>query len=131
ALLTLRPGFSRLWDERTRRLLRLLHCWTWANLLFWTIVPGHRPRHGLPLQPGLAGLAALVWIAWLSGRLRWPVPRVRRVADWASVPGPAYCALVEGEWRRWPSDRPARLLGRLRDEQGGPIVLIQLGTDPQ
>ncbi len=68
ALLALRPGFSRLWDERGRRLLQTLHCWTWVNLVFWSIVPGHKARHGLPLQPGLAGLAALVWVAWLTGR---------------------------------------------------------------
>lgn len=76
ALLTLRPAFARLWDERGRRLLQLFHCWAWANLLFWTLVPGHRPRHGMPLQPALAGLAALVWVAWLSGRLRWPLRRL-------------------------------------------------------
>ncbi|MHB1426971.1 MAG: ArnT family glycosyltransferase [Gemmataceae bacterium] len=77
ALGTLTPGFARLWDERGRRLLQLLHCWTWPNLLFWSVVPGHHPRHALPLQPGLAGLAALVWIAWLDGRLRWPFPSLR------------------------------------------------------
>jgi len=77
ALFTLRPGFARLWDERGRRLLSLLHCWTWPNLLFWTVVPGHHLRHSLPLQPGLAGLAALVWIAWLDGRLPWPLPAVQ------------------------------------------------------
>jgi hypothetical protein len=77
ALLTLRPSFARLWDERGRRLLQTLHCWTWVNLVFWSLVPGHKARHGLPLQPGLAGLAALVWVAWLAGRLRWPVPRLR------------------------------------------------------
>jgi 4-amino-4-deoxy-L-arabinose transferase-like glycosyltransferase len=69
--LALWRGFGRLWDERSRRLLQLLQCWTWVNLVFWSVVPGHRPRHVLPLQPGLAGLAALVWIAWLDGRLRW------------------------------------------------------------
>jgi hypothetical protein len=81
ALVTLRPSFARLWDDRGRRLLQALHCWTWVNLAFWSVVPGHRPRHALPLQPGLAGLAALVCVAWLSGRLRWPLPRVpaRRV----------------------------------------------------
>ncbi len=71
---TFSPCFAQLWDERGQRLLQLLHCWTWPNLLFWSLVPGHHLRHALPLQPGLAGLAALVWIAWLDGRLRWPVP---------------------------------------------------------
>jgi 4-amino-4-deoxy-L-arabinose transferase-like glycosyltransferase len=77
ALLTLHPSFARLWDERGWRLWQLLHCWVWPNLLFWSLVPGHRFRHGMPLQPGLAGLAAMVWIAWLSGKLRWPLPRVK------------------------------------------------------
>jgi 4-amino-4-deoxy-L-arabinose transferase-like glycosyltransferase len=86
ALLTLRPGFSELWDERGRRLLQFLHCWTWPNLLFWTIAPGHHLRHSLPLQPGLAGLSAMVWIAWLDGRLPWPLPRLR--------PGRVFLALI-------------------------------------
>ncbi len=77
ALWTLSPRFASLWDERGRRLLQLLHCWTWPNLLFWSVVPGHHLRHALPLQPGLAGLTALVWIAWLDGRLRWPLPVLR------------------------------------------------------
>jgi 4-amino-4-deoxy-L-arabinose transferase-like glycosyltransferase len=71
------PSFARLWDERTRRLLLLCQLWLWVNLLFWTLAPGHRPRHLLPAQPALAILAALVWIAWLTGRLRWPVARIR------------------------------------------------------
>jgi 4-amino-4-deoxy-L-arabinose transferase-like glycosyltransferase len=86
ALLTLSPRFARLWDERGRRLLQLFHCWTWPNLLFWSIVPGHHLRHALPLQPGLAGLAALVWLAWLDGRLRWPLKVVR--------PGRVFVALL-------------------------------------
>jgi 4-amino-4-deoxy-L-arabinose transferase-like glycosyltransferase len=77
ALLTLWPGVYRIAGERDRRLLQLLHCWTWPNLLFWTVVPGHHMRHALPLQPGLAGLAALVCIAWLDGRLHWPLPRLK------------------------------------------------------
>jgi 4-amino-4-deoxy-L-arabinose transferase-like glycosyltransferase len=85
-LWTLSPRFAWLWDERGRRLLQLLHCWTWPNLLFWSVVPGHHLRHALPLQPGLAGLAALVWIAWLDGRLRWPLP--------ASRPRTVFLALV-------------------------------------
>jgi hypothetical protein len=64
----------------------LLHCWTWPNLLFWSVVPGHHIRHALPLQPGLAGLAALVWIAWLDGKLHWPL--------YSSRPGKVFLALI-------------------------------------
>ncbi|MBY0523813.1 MAG: glycosyltransferase family 39 protein [Gemmataceae bacterium] len=67
ALLTLWPGFAKLWDERGRRLLQALHCWTWPNLLFWSLMADHSPRYSLPLLPGVSGLAALVWIAWLRG----------------------------------------------------------------
>jgi 4-amino-4-deoxy-L-arabinose transferase-like glycosyltransferase len=196
ALVALHPAFSRRWDDRSRRFLQLLQCWTWANLLFWTIVPGHRPRHCLPLQPGLAGLATFVWAALASGRLRWPwrlhpaaalagvallwltvkiayvhviVPernrhyaaraageqldawtprgeglwlcqlkdetmlfysgrRGRRAIDLATLaaqPGPLYVALTEREWRRWPADRTAHVLGRTRDGQREAIVLIE------
>ena len=76
ALVSLWPGFARCWDERGRRLLQLLHCWTWPNLLFWSAVPEHGTRQSFPLFPGLAGLAALVWVAWLTGRLPWRWPRV-------------------------------------------------------
>lgn len=77
AMLTLRRGFSRLWDDRARRLLQALHCWTWPNLLFWSVVPGHAIRNSFPLCPGLAGLAAMVWIGWLDGRLTWPWRRIK------------------------------------------------------
>jgi 4-amino-4-deoxy-L-arabinose transferase-like glycosyltransferase len=73
ALLTLRPGFAGLWDERGRRLLQLMHCWTWPNVFFWSIIPEHAPRHSFPLFPGIAGLAALVWVAWLTGKMPWPL----------------------------------------------------------
>jgi 4-amino-4-deoxy-L-arabinose transferase-like glycosyltransferase len=77
ALVALWPGFARLWDERGRRLLQALHCWAWPNLLFWSVIPEHAQRHSFPLFPALSGLAALVWLAWLTGRLRWPALRVR------------------------------------------------------
>jgi 4-amino-4-deoxy-L-arabinose transferase-like glycosyltransferase len=77
ALVTLWPGFARLWDERGRRLLQAMHCWAWPNLLFWSIIPEHAQRHSFPLFPAFAGMAALVWLAWLDGRLRWPAVRVR------------------------------------------------------
>jgi 4-amino-4-deoxy-L-arabinose transferase-like glycosyltransferase len=77
ALLALRPGFSRLWDEKGRRLLQALHCWTWPNMLFWSLPTEHTPRHSFPLFPGLAGLAAMVILAWMNGKLAWRVPRIR------------------------------------------------------
>jgi 4-amino-4-deoxy-L-arabinose transferase-like glycosyltransferase len=69
ALVTLWPGFARLWDERGRRLLQAMHCWVWPNLIFWSIIPEHASRHSLPLFPGIAGLGAMVWIAMLTGKL--------------------------------------------------------------
>jgi hypothetical protein len=77
ALVALWPGFARRWDERGRRLLQALHCWAWPNLFFWSIIPEHALRHSFPLFPALSGLAAMVWLAWLEGRLTWSVPRVR------------------------------------------------------
>ena len=77
ALVALRPGFAQLWDERGRRLLQALHCWTWPQMLFWSLLTEHTPRHSFPLFPGLAGLAAMVWFAWQSGRLPPLLPKVR------------------------------------------------------
>jgi 4-amino-4-deoxy-L-arabinose transferase-like glycosyltransferase len=81
----LRPGFARLWDERQRRLLQALHCWIWPNLLFWSIIPEHAPRHSFPLFPAIAGLAVFVWTGWLTGVLRWPL--ARRLSSAAALLG--------------------------------------------
>jgi 4-amino-4-deoxy-L-arabinose transferase-like glycosyltransferase len=86
ALVTLWPGFARLWDERERRLLTALHCWVWPHVLFWSLPTEHTARHSFPLFPGVAGLAAMVWFAWYDGRLA---------------------------WRRWVPIRPVQLLGAL------------------
>ena len=56
--------------------------------------PATASATGLPLQPGLAGLAAMVWIAWLTGRLRWPLPRIK----------PGTCSSAcwrRGWWSNW------------------------------
>src|SRR5262249_22014931 len=58
-----------LWDAKGRRLIQSFHCWAWPNLIFWSIFPDHAPRQGFPLHPGIAGLAAMVWIAFLNGKL--------------------------------------------------------------
>jgi 4-amino-4-deoxy-L-arabinose transferase-like glycosyltransferase len=70
ALLTLWPSFVRRWQGDARRLLQLLHCWTWPNLLFWSLIPNHATRHTLPLVPGLVGLASFVVIGWFDCRWR-------------------------------------------------------------
>lgn len=81
ALVSLWPSFTNLWDERGRRLLQAMHCWVWPNLLFWSLVPEHSARHSLPLYGGIAGLGALTWFAWLTGKLAWPLPvRTRIIA---------------------------------------------------
>jgi 4-amino-4-deoxy-L-arabinose transferase-like glycosyltransferase len=205
ALLTLRPGFARLWDQSGRRLLQALHCWTWPNLLFWTILPEHAPRHSFPLFPGIAGLAAMVWLAWLTGRVHWPIkmrfavrpayvlvgilalwlitkvvfvelvvpkrnfnrePRakgerlaalvppdktlylsrlkdegimfyfrrsVRRLESFEELPSserPAYCILDASEWRQWSEAGTAAAIEHMKDEQGDPIVLVELTATP-
>ncbi|MCS6977582.1 MAG: glycosyltransferase family 39 protein [Gemmatales bacterium] len=68
ALATLLPGFLQLWDERGRRLVQAMHCWTWPNVILWTILPDHATRHSFPLFTGMTGLAALAWLAFVQGR---------------------------------------------------------------
>ncbi len=73
ALVTLAPAVSRRWSAPAKQLLVFFHCWLWPNLLFWTLIPNHAPRHSFPLAPAITALAALVWIAFFNGQLRWPV----------------------------------------------------------
>src|SRR5204863_7468328 len=61
----------RLWDESGQRLLQGLHCWAWPNLLLWSLPTEHKARFSFPLLPGLSGLAAMLLLAWLTGRLAW------------------------------------------------------------
>jgi 4-amino-4-deoxy-L-arabinose transferase-like glycosyltransferase len=77
APLALTPRFANLWDEKGRRLLQALHCWTWPNVIFWSFIAEHTPRHSFPLFPGMTGLAVMVWLAFLTGKLHWSIPRVR------------------------------------------------------
>jgi 4-amino-4-deoxy-L-arabinose transferase-like glycosyltransferase len=133
ALLALRPGFADLWDERGRRLLQTLHCWAWANLIFWSVVPGHKARHGLPLQPGLTGLAALVWVAWLTGRMRWPLRNPRAgawglwgmLACWLAVKLVFVHAFVPARNPAGqPREKAAQFAARVPD--GQPLYLFRL-----
>jgi 4-amino-4-deoxy-L-arabinose transferase-like glycosyltransferase len=198
ALVTLRPGFSRLWDERGQRLLQALHAWTWPQLVFWSLLTEHTPRHSFPLYPGLAGLAAMAWHAWYTGRLPRFLPRLQparlltgflalwlivklvfvqhvmparnaarqprargellaalvpasaqlylfrlkdegiffyfgrpaqRLTDPAQLPAgtqPVYCLLRSTEWAEWDHQRAAVIVQRFADQQGDPLVLIQV-----
>jgi hypothetical protein len=67
ALVTLRPNFWAKWDDRGKLLLQLLHCWTWPNLLFWSLVPNHNVRYALPLSPGLMGLGVMGLLSFSGG----------------------------------------------------------------
>jgi 4-amino-4-deoxy-L-arabinose transferase-like glycosyltransferase len=78
-LWALRPSFVNLWDARGRFVIQAMHCWIWPNLIFWSSIPEHATRHSLPLCTGFAGLAAMVWYAWLSGRLAWPIAKFKPV----------------------------------------------------
>jgi 4-amino-4-deoxy-L-arabinose transferase-like glycosyltransferase len=51
-------------DDRQRGVWSLAIAWVLVNLVFWTVVPGHRPRHILPAQPAVALLAAMGWYVW-------------------------------------------------------------------
>jgi 4-amino-4-deoxy-L-arabinose transferase-like glycosyltransferase len=129
ALVTLRPGFARLWDERGQRLLQALHCWAWPSLLFWSLPTEHTPRHSFPLLPGISGLAALVVLAWLTGRLPWPLPRLgprRALAGflvcWLAVKVVVVEVIVPGR-QPWGGPRAAaRVLAEL--VPGGSILYI-------
>lgn len=118
ALLTLRPGFADRWDDRGKLLLQALHCWTWPNIFLWSLVPDHAVRNCFPLFPGIAGLAAMVWIDWLrhppaAGTLlrrvanRWVLIGI--LATWAVIK----IAYVELKVARRDHDRDPRGKGAL------------------
>ena len=74
ALLTFRRSFWARLDDRGKLLLQLLHCWTWPNLLFWTLVPNHNVRYALPMSAGLMGLGVMGLWGWLHARPHPPTP---------------------------------------------------------
>jgi 4-amino-4-deoxy-L-arabinose transferase-like glycosyltransferase len=88
ALPALWPGLVARLDERGQRLVLFFHCWIWPNLLLWSLIPEKAVRHSFPLVPGIAGLAAVVWTACLSGQLAWHLPRL--------APGRVLIGLVAG-----------------------------------
>jgi hypothetical protein len=77
-LRTFRPSFWQQFDDRGKLLLQLLHCWTWPNLLFWSLVPNHNVRYALPMSPGLMGLGVMGLMEW------WLRPQAPGEKDWRS-----------------------------------------------
>jgi len=84
ALVTFRRAFWEALTPRERLLAQLLHCWTWPNLLFWTLVPNHNVRYALPLSAGLMGLGAL-GVLWLLRRPTPPAPLPKGKGECASL----------------------------------------------
>jgi 4-amino-4-deoxy-L-arabinose transferase-like glycosyltransferase len=135
AAISLHPKFMCLWDERGRRLLQALQCWFWVNLLFWALAPGHRPRHCLPLQPPIAALAALVWLAWIDGRwpwrFRWCRPRgalMGLLAFFLAIK----LTSVQGSWGARNRDDHLRAAGAYlaaRIPDGTPLNIFRLKDD--
>ncbi len=74
-------GFRAKWDDRGKLLLQLLHCWTWPNLMFWSLVPNHNVRYALPMSPGLMGLGVMGLIGWWQ-RFNPPTPFPPREGGW-------------------------------------------------
>lgn len=86
ALWSLRPSFVRSLGEPERRLVQLLHCWAWPNLIFWSLPAQHNVRYVLPICPAITLLGVIVLIRWASPSIgkpeqpnsslsRWPFAR--------------------------------------------------------
>jgi len=74
-------------------------------MLFWSAIPEHATRHSFPLFPGLAGLSAMVWVAWLRGyqlpnwrfafsRLRWLSPSAMTTHSTRFSPARVFLGLI-------------------------------------
>jgi 4-amino-4-deoxy-L-arabinose transferase-like glycosyltransferase len=122
ALPALRPSFARLLNARERNLRLLALTWLVSSVAFWTVVPGHRPRHILPAQPAVAILAALVCLTWLDGRLAWRL----RLAP-ARALGGVLAGWVVAKMVWIGVVVPARLVGR--DAQAGAALLARQVPD--
>jgi 4-amino-4-deoxy-L-arabinose transferase-like glycosyltransferase len=194
AMLMVLPRYHRRLPLPARRLALFLHCWTWPNLLFWTLVPNHNVRYILPISPAVVALGVLGahlllrdlrsrwrafrypgrwWVVLLlcgllakiafveivmplrTGRrnplpiaaeLRTIVPEhetlyidklkedgvlfyyARPVQRWRGsfpLPPGAYLALIASEWEPWQQRGSIRLVARLQDQQGDPLIIVQ------
>lgn len=92
ALFALRPSFWRTLPDSERRLVLLLHCWAWPNLLFWSLPSQHNVRYVLPICPAITLLGVMVMLRWAErvGSVGWKLasPRtvlVAAVLVWATL----------------------------------------------
>ena len=69
-IVAFRPNFGQRWNDSQRAFLRLCQIWLIVSLVFWTLAPGHRPRHILPAQPAVVGMAVLVVLSLSRARRR-------------------------------------------------------------
>jgi hypothetical protein len=104
-----------------------------AKLTFLAWLVPERDRKGQPRGRGqrLAELVpegAVLYLFRLKdeGILFYYGRPTRRLPDPRALPAGSHCLLVEAEWRRWPPDRPATVRARLSDEQGAPLVLVEV-----
>ncbi len=70
ALWSLRLNFMGSLAESERRLVQLLHCWAWPNLIFWSLPAQHNVRYVLPICPAITLLGVIVLMRW-AGRTGW------------------------------------------------------------
>lgn len=125
ALLTLRPSFWKKWDDRGKLLLQLLHCWTWPNLLFWSLVPNHNVRYALPLGPGLMGLGVMGLVGTLRSASRLNVAIAVLLVCWLVVKI-AFVQFVIPQ--RTASRNPEPIAAQLREQvpTDQPLYLFRL-----
>ena len=86
-----------LWQALQSTWIRLLVLAVVLPLVFWTVVPGHKPRHALPVVPPLAALAALAAGACLA-RATGPGRRGLLVALWVGAMLWMGVKVVRVEW---------------------------------
>jgi len=78
ALWSLRPKFMSSLAEPERRLVQLLHCWAWPNLIFWSLPAQHNVRYVLPICPAITLLGVIALMRWAEGV--WPVAQVSNLS---------------------------------------------------
>jgi len=98
-------------------------------LLFWTVVPGHKPRHALPVIPPLMALSAgVLAAAWRRIDLR----RAEKIGWGLLLVGMIWVGIKAGQValkadRAGQISSPTRVAGRLSQVLGGAGARVQVG----